>query len=91
VLGNLLAKCYRLVRLILASEPDVAPVLEAVEENLLETLSSLQNIRFLLSAVSPSDVLPFRMEELRDLQEFVNHVDSARVDGKFLDPVSGEM
>ncbi|KAJ3195812.1 hypothetical protein HK101_010984 [Irineochytrium annulatum] len=80
VLANLLARCYKLVRQLQEHEPGVAPHLYPIESRLLNIISTLTAFKYALLAGSTIDPI-----ELRLLQEHVDKIDSARVDGKFLD------
>ncbi|KAJ1562915.1 hypothetical protein HK405_005962 [Cladochytrium tenue] len=79
LVANLLARCYRLVRKVQEAEPAVHPGLYALQLKLEDVVSALRALRVGLDAGMLVDPV-----ELRMLQEQVDKIDRARVDGRFV-------
>ncbi|KAJ3283004.1 hypothetical protein HDU76_008544 [Blyttiomyces sp. JEL0837] len=80
VIANLLARCYRLVRKIQEAEPTVSPKLFPIELRLENVVTALRAFKMAIQAGAVVEPI-----ELRLLQEHVDSIDSARIDGKFVD------
>ncbi|KAJ3285960.1 hypothetical protein HDU79_006922 [Rhizoclosmatium sp. JEL0117] len=81
VVANLLAKCYRLVRMIQDSDPVVDRQLLPIQLRLTSIVHALKQYKSALAANKPVDPV-----ELTSLQLHVDAIANLQQDGKFLSP-----